>query len=188
MIEKAVARRYARGLFDVAREQNQVEAVASDLQEVVAALRQNPDLRKLLERQWVATKDKKELLKKLWQERVCSLVYSFLELLVDKHRERYLEAIMEVYLDLLRDLKNITVAEVRTAFPLEPQREAAIKQALEKMTGKNIELRSIVDPELIGGVVIKVGDRVYDGSVKKRLQVLGERFVERPLGKLEVGT
>ncbi|MDK2880826.1 MAG: F-type H+-transporting ATPase subunit delta [Clostridia bacterium] len=187
MIEKAVARRYARGLFDVAREQNQVEAVASDLQEVVAALGQNPELRKLLERQWVATKDKKELLKKLWQERVCRLVYSFLELLIDKHRERYLEAIAEVYLDLVRDLKNIIVAEIRTAFPLDPQREAALKQALEKMTRKNVELRMSVDSGLIGGLVIKVGDRVYDGSVKKRLQMLGARFVERPLGKLEVG-
>jgi F-type H+-transporting ATPase subunit delta len=55
------------------------------------------------------------------------------------------------------------------------------------MTRKNVELRMSVDSGLIGGLVIKVGDRVYDGSVKKRLQMLGARFVERPLGKLEVG-
>lgn len=188
MIEKAVARRYARGLFDVAREQNQVDEVASDLQEVVATLRQEPELQRLLERQRVSTRSKKDLLSKLWQERVCRLVYCFLELLIDKHRERYLEAILEVYLDLVRDLKNITVAEIRTAFPLDPQREAALQQALEVMTGKKIELRLNVDPELIGGIIIKIGDRVYDGSVKKRLQALGARFVERSLGKLEVGT
>lgn len=188
MIEKAVARRYARGLFAVAQEQNQVDEVARDLQQVVAVIRQVPELRELFEHQLVSTRDKKEIVASLWRESVCQLVYGFLNLVIDKRRERYLEPMLEEYLVLFRELKNLAVAEVKTAFPLDSQYQEVLQRTLEKMTGKTIELHLSVAPELIGGMIIKVGDRVYDGSVKQQLQALGERIVETSIGKLEVGT
>jgi F-type H+-transporting ATPase subunit delta len=188
LIEKAVARRYARGLFEVAQEQDQIEAVARDLQQVVAVIRQVPELRELLEHQRVSTRNKKEIVASLWRENVCQLVYGFLNLVIDKRRERYLEPMLEEYLVLFRELKNIAVAEVKAAFPLDSQHQEALQRTLEKMTGKTIELHISVAPELIGGLIIKVGDRVYDGSVKKQLRKLGEHIVETSTGKLEVGT
>jgi F-type H+-transporting ATPase subunit delta len=188
LIERAVARRYARGLFEVAQEQNQVDEVAKDLQQVVAAIRQVPELRELLEHQLVLTRNKKEIIASLWRESVCQLVYSFLHLVIDKHRERYLESIVDEYLVLYRELKNIAVAEVKSAFPLDSRQEDALLQILEKITSKTVEMQVNVAPELVGGIIIKIGDRVYDGSVKRQLQVLREHIVERSIGKFEVGT
>ncbi len=186
MTNQAVARRYANGLFDVAREMNIVEEVAQDLEEVVALLKQEPELRQVLEYQRASTRVKKEIIRNLMEGHISPVVLGFLELLIDKHREQNLDAILEIYQDLVRSLKNIVVAEVKTAYPLNPQFETRLQEVLKKASGKNIELRVSVHPELIGGLVVKIGDRVYDGSVTKRLQMMEARFMDRSLGKLEV--
>ena len=186
MIHKAVARRYAKGLFDTAWEMNLIEKVAEELDQVVELLEQQPDLRKVLEYGGTQSKIKKEIIRKLFAESLSPVVLAFLELLIDKRRERSLYDIRASYHDLLRKHKNIVVASVKTAYPLEPQFEAKLQEVLKKATGKNIELQVSVHPELIGGLVVQVGDRVFDGSVTKRLEMMKARFIERSLGKLEL--
>ena len=88
----------------------------------------------------------------------------------------------------MRQVHNIVVVEVKTAFPLDRQAELHLIGALERLTGKQIELETSLHPELIGGLAVKIGDRIIDGSVTKRLQLLGRSLVGRSNGKLEVGT
>lgn len=186
MISKAVARRYAKGLFDTAWEMELFEKVAEELDQVVAILEQQPDLRKVLEYGGTPAKIKKEIIRNIFAESLSPVVLAFLELLIDKRRERALYDIRESYHDLLKKHKNIVVASVKTAYPLEPEFEAKLKETLKKATGKNIELQVSVHPELIGGLVVQIGDRVFDGSVTKRLEMMKASFMERSLGKLEV--
>ncbi len=186
MIHQAVARRYAKGLFDTAWEMNLIEKVAEELDQLVELIEQQPDLRKVLEYGGTPTKIKKEIIRKVFAESLSPVVLAFLELLIDKRRERSLYDIRASYHDLLRKHKNIVVASVKTAYPLEPQFEAKLQEVLKKATGKNIELQVSVHPELIGGLVVQLGDRVFDGSVTKRLEMMKARFMERSLGKLEV--
>ncbi|MDH7576649.1 MAG: F0F1 ATP synthase subunit delta [Bacillota bacterium] len=188
MIQHAIARRYADALFHVAQEHGKLDEVAADLQLLLGFLTQEPDLKELLGHQRISIRRKKEIVRNLWQSRISRLVLGFLELLVDKRRERYLEDIVDVYLNLLRATRNIAVADVKTAYPLDPEMQVKLKRVLETVTRKNIELKISVEPDLIGGLVVKVGDRIFDGSVTKRLELLGARLTERSLGKLEVGS
>lgn len=187
MIQQALARRYADALFHLAREHGRLDEVAADLRLLAGFLKQEPDLKELLGHQRISIRRKKEIVRELWGNRVSRLVMGFLELLIDKRRERYLEAISEAYFALLRAERNIAVAEVKTAFPLDQELEARLCLALERITGKKIELRVDTRPELIGGLVVKVGDRIFDGTVTKRLELLGARLAQKSLGKLEVG-
>jgi F-type H+-transporting ATPase subunit delta len=189
LIKEAVARRYAKGLFDVACEMNILEEAAQDLDRVAALLEQEPDLKEILEYRRVPTRVKKEIVRGVIGASISSVVFGFMEILIDKHRERSFGAIRESYHDFLRKHKNIVVAVVKTAYPLEYQFEVRLQEVLEKATGKNIELRVDVQPELIGGLVVQIGDRVYDGSIIKQLEMIGSRIMERSsrsLGKLEV--
>lgn len=186
MIKDAVARRYAKGLFDVACEMNIVEEVAQDLDWIAALLEQEPDLQEVLEYRRVPTRVKKEIIRNLMQDSITPVVLGFLEILIDKHREQNFSAICESYRDFLRRHKNIVVAAVKSAYPLESQFEARLQEVLQKSTGKNIELHVSVHPELLGGLVVQIGDRIYDGSVTKYLEMMRTRIMERSLGKLEV--
>lgn len=186
MIKHTIARRYAEALFHVAQEQGELDEVLADLQLLVGFLRQEPELKELLEHRRISLRRKKEIVRDFWQNKVSRLVVGFLELLIDRRRERHLEAIYEVYLDLLRFARNIVVAEVKTAYPLGPETEAQLQSVLEKVTKKKIELKISVQSELLGGLVVKVGDRIFDGSVARRLELLETNLTESPLGKLEV--
>lgn len=186
MIDKAVARRYAKGLFDVAQEMKIIEQVAEELNQVIELLQEQSELREILEYGGTPTKVKKEIITGLFEEKLSSVVVSFMDLLIDKHRERHLDEIVNSYNDLLRKHNNIAVAEVKTAYPLEPEFERKLQDVLAKAIGKNIELQVRVHPELIGGLVVQIGDRVFDGSIAKHLEMMKARFMERSLGKLEV--
>ncbi len=188
MIEKAVARRYAMSLFQVAQEKGQLDQMVSDYQLVLSFLKQDPRLGELLHHQRLSMGSKKEIARELWQNRVSRLFLSFVELLIDRHRERFLEAIYDLFASQVRQLRNIVIAEVRTAFPLNQQAERGLIKTLEQLTGKQIELETSLHPELIGGLTVRIGDRIIDGSTTKQLQLLGRRLVVRSHGKLEVGT
>jgi F-type H+-transporting ATPase subunit delta len=187
LIKEAVARRYAKGLFDVACEMNILEEAAQDLDRVAALLEQEPDLKEILEYRRVPTRVKKEIVRGVIGASISSVAFGFMEILIDKHRERSFGAIRESYHDFLRKHKNIVVAAVKTAYPLESQFEVETARGFSKKPQERI-LNFVwsVHPELLGGLVVQIGDRVYDGSVTKHLEMMRTRIMERSLGKLEV--
>ncbi len=187
-MRKAVARRYADALFHVALEHDKIDEVAADLGALAECYSKDPDFRQLLEHRRLSPRRKKELVRLLWEGRISRLVLGFLELLIDKRRVRYLEEIYAVYVALLRAARNIAVAEVKTPYPLAPDVQARLVEVLERLTRKKIELQVQVEPELLGGLYVKVGDRVYNGTVRKRLELLGAYLLERPLGSREVSS
>lgn len=188
MIQNVVARRYSKALFELAKEQGALEQVTGDLLKISRSLEGEPRLEELMSHQRLSPGQKKKLALEIWQKAVSPLVMSFLLLLVDKHRERHLAAIVAMFMELLRSERNVAVAEIKTAYPLEPEEVERVQRALERALGKKLEMQVSVHPELIGGLVVKVGDRVLDGSVIKRLSLMKERLAERPIGKLEVGS
>ena len=186
MIKEAVARRYAKGLFDVACEMNIVDEVANELDQVADLCRQEPGLKEVMEFRRVPTHVKKEIITSIMDGRISQVVIGFLEILIDKHRERSFEDIRKSYHDFYRQHMNIVVAEVRTAFPLASEYATRLQDVLQKATGKRIELEIRVQPELIGGLVVKIGDRVYDGSMTKHLEMMDARIIGSSSGKREV--
>ena len=130
MIHNAIARRYADALFNAAQENGQVDQVLSDWQLVIRFLQQDPRLGELLQHQRLSKRLKKEVIRELWANRVSRLFLSFLELIVDKRRERFLVVIHDVFTGKVRQVRNIAVAEVKTAFALDKQAELNLIKAL----------------------------------------------------------
>ena len=170
------ARRYALALTQEAAHTGQADAVDADIVFLGETLAGSRELQ-LLFQSPVVSRDKKErVLKALFADRVSPLTMRFLDLLVSKQREALIPAVVEAVRGL-RDMASGTVeAHVRTAKPLSDAETATLRASLEARTGAPVRLSVSVRPELIGGLVVRVGDVVYDRSVRHQLDVLREQL------------
>ena len=111
----------------------------------------------------------------------------FLLELAEKHREGALPAILREYVELAQeDKRNLLMADVTTAMPLTPGQEQALAEKLAAMTGRTIKIRQHVDSEILGGIVVRVGDKLLDGSLSHQLSVLQADLLKTPLVKVGV--
>lgn len=111
----------------------------------------------------------------------------FLLELAEKHREGALPAILREYVELAKeDKRNLLMADVTTAMPLTPGQEQALAEKLAAMTGRTIKIRQHVDSGILGGIVVRVGDKLLDGSLSNKLSVLQADLLKTPLKKVGV--
>lgn len=172
MLSKSVARRYAAAFFELAQERNQLGEMEVQLQNLVADINANRELKRIFYHRLVKENDKKIIVKEIFGGRISPLLLNFICLLIDKKREAYLEQIQLQYMEMANKARNILDATVTSAIELSPKDLKGLQARLSELTGKNVRLKTMVDPKLIGGLVIRVGDRVIDGSITKRLQML----------------
>lgn len=173
-----VARRYAQALFGEAVRKDVVERVDEDVQLLRESLAGSRDLKLFLERPFVSREKKAAVLGRLFGERVHELTTGFLSLLLEKQRERILPEILDAY-SLQRDARlGIVEAHVRAAKPLSPDAADALRKRIEERTGKTVRLRMDVVPDLIGGLVVRMGDMVYDQSVRHQIDELREDLLK----------
>ena len=169
--------RYARALFDAARAEGTVEQVGSDLQGVAAIFRETPDLLRVLRAPVVPAERKLELLRTAFGRRVSPLTLKFLEMVVQKRREEILPEVPEVFQRLSYQMLNILPVEVTSAVALTADERTALAAALGRRSGKRIQLVEKTDPALMGGLVMRLGDMIIDGSVQGQLQRLRQRLL-----------
>ncbi len=177
MLNQAVARRYARALFDLAQEKGLIDQVDQELETVVSAIEHNRHFRAVVNDVLIAPEVKRDLIEKLFAGKVSPLVMNFLLLVVRKRRESYLPAMYRAYLDLANEARGIVEVEVRSAVPLPEETTERLQGKLESRLGKRVKFQTQVAPELLGGLVVRVGDVLMDGSVRTRLQRMRERLV-----------
>lgn len=174
-----VARRYAQALTEEAQKAGSLDAVDADVALLTETLGGSRDLRQALTSPVVSHPKKLAVLESLFGPRVSDLTLRFLRLLVEKQRDGQIPSILDAY-RTLRDERTGTVeADVRSAKPLSADEADRLKAALESRTGKTIRLRITPDPALIGGLVVRVGDVVYDRSVRHQLDQLRDQLAER---------
>ena len=176
MLKGAVGSRYAEALYTIAEREKSVEVIEQELIAVDAVVRDNRDLQKVLYHPRITSKDKKSLLSELLSGKVSQVTLEFLNLLVDRQREQFLSVIVEYYINLANKARNITEAKVTSAVELTAKEQKEMAALLDKITGKKVETSFSVDPSLIGGVVVRIGDRVIDGSIRTRLATLREHL------------
>ena len=176
--QRAAARPYARALWELARERNEVEAVGRDLQAVAAALADQPDLRQLFARPWVPPAAKRAVAMEVVQRLgVSALVRDLVGIVARRGRGDHLEAIAETFRDLMDKAQGRVRARVRTAVPLTPAERQALQQQLGRRLGaKQVTLDEIVDQQLLGGFVAEVDSSMVDGSLNGQLARLKERL------------
>ncbi len=173
-----VAHRYAQALMEISEEQNAVEQVTADLALIDATLKASRDLRLLLASPVVREGKKNAVFQELWGSRLHRSTMVFLLLLTKKQREPVLPDVIEEFA-VLHDRKlGVVRAEVSTAVPISAAQETELGAGLSRSTGKTVRLRTSVDPSIRGGVVVRIGDRVVDASVRRNLERLRERFLE----------
>ncbi|MFN3467144.1 MAG: ATP synthase F1 subunit delta [Candidatus Brocadiales bacterium] len=179
MIEKAVATGYIQALFEVARARGLFHETEKDLEKVAQLLRENHELKKILLCPAIPRERKIKLLDSLLAPHLNPFVINFLRLIVDKRREEMLNFILEGYKPIADLVGGVARAVVQTVVPLTEERFAILRDTLERLSGKKVEVRTELKPEILGGVVITIGNKVIDGSVRSRLENLRKRLMER---------
>ena len=170
MSASAIARRYAKALVQLGAETGAVEAFNTEVSKINGVLTANPQLSSLFRNPAYAVEDKRAILRDVIEKLSLSpTIGNFLQLLLDRNRIVCLPQIAASYAQLADDLSGVVRPVVTAGIDLSDQQVSEIKGVLEKSTGKKVVLTVKADPALIGGVVTKIGDRVYDGSVRTQL-------------------
>ena len=176
-----VAYRYASALMQLARDRGDLEAVREDMELVATTCASNHDLVLLLNSPVVKADKKHIILGRIFAGNVGQVTDRFIGILVRKGREGMLPDIAQAFQDLYRKDQNILVAEVKSAIPLSDEARARVlAMARERHPGMTIQLLETVDPSLIGGLIIRIGDEQVDASVSRRLNDLRRKFSENP--------
>ena len=177
MLNIQLARKYARALFELAQEEHKLVEYGQELTDVRKGIESVPVAEAFLSNPQVERQAKKELIKKLFEGEVSEDVYHFLLLLVDKRRIGLIAAIDDLYRRFSYEAQGIVVADVTTAQPATEAQQQKIQARLEQVTGKTVKLRLHENDKLIGGVVVKIGDKRIDGSVAGRLAALRKELL-----------
>jgi len=183
VINTKLSRRYAKSLFDLAEERKLSDAVFSDMELVRRVSAASRDFRKLMQNPTVNTDKKLAVLKLIFGGKVNDITLSFFTILTKKRREEYMNEIAESYISQYRAKKGITVAQLLTAVPAEETLRKQIMEIVQRDTGRKIVLEETVDPSLIGGFILNVGDRQFDESVSRKLRTLHREFETNPFVK-----
>lgn len=183
MSESKIARVYATALYQAATEAGRTEQVRRDLDEFVRAAAGSAELRHLLVTDEISNPKKKAILIEL-TEGGEEMVRNLLRILVDKSRESEVSAIFRAYVGLVEEAQGLVHVEVASAMPLPAEIQETLRAKLAASLGKTIELKLSVDKELLGGLKLRIGDRVADASVRHQLERLRESLIS-PMASLE---
>ncbi|HET7521133.1 MAG TPA: ATP synthase F1 subunit delta [Candidatus Limnocylindria bacterium] len=172
---ETAARRYAEAAFQIGRADGTLDEWERGLA-AVQELLSDGELRRLVEHPVVPFAAKEKLLRRVAGDRVSDEVLSLVLLMIRRGRPRGIGRMAEHFTELLRRERGIVLAEVRTALPLETEQRRSIEERLAQLTGETVEMNETVDESLIGGVAVRIGDRLYDASVRSRLERLRARL------------
>lgn len=176
MVEGSLSRRYAKALFRLALEAKQEEGVGQELERFLATYNASA-LAAALNNPAFAVRDRKNVLVRVAKElKLSDLVVHFLSLLLERDRLVFIPSIVSCYRRLLDEKKGRVEARLAAAVSLEAEVLAKLGAALKKVTGKEVILHQQSDPELIGGMVLELEGRLYDGSVRTQLAKMKERM------------
>ncbi|WP_400162258.1 F0F1 ATP synthase subunit delta [Brevibacillus sp. TJ4] len=174
-MSSAVGKRYARALFEVASERGKIDQVEADFAAIVQAVEQNEDLAKIMLHPHIAADAKQSLIDELFKSHVGEEIFNFLNVLIESGREQQLSDIYRSYVQLANEARGVAEAIVTSAKPLSAEEQAELAEQFGQKLNKKLHVTSVVDPSILGGIIIKIGDRFYDGSVKAKLETFAQQ-------------
>ena len=181
MISSNIAKRYARAFFEIAKEDGLYEKYYHELSLFSSIVNESNNLKELLINPVFDQAEKRAVVDSLLKKiDISKVTANFLRLLVDKRRIGILPDIESCYRKLMDDALRKIRVDVRTAFPLSAELSEKLQKRMEEFTGKKVEIAILEDASLLGGIVVGVGDTLYDGSIKTQLHnirnLLGEEL------------
>jgi F-type H+-transporting ATPase subunit delta len=168
---ETAARRYAEAAFEVALAADELDRWQADLR-TTAAILGRQDVERVVDNPAMPVEKRLDIVRALLEDRVSAGLLRLVALLVERGRVRLLPRVSDEFTRLLNAERGIVTATVTSAVPLTPDEEAAVRARAEALAGGDVELRTAVDPELLGGITLRIGDRLLDASIRGRLERL----------------
>ncbi|WP_346861946.1 ATP synthase F1 subunit delta [uncultured Draconibacterium sp.] len=181
MDQSAITVRYAKAFFSTAKEKNLLDVLKTDIEHVFDICKTSQDFILLLESPIVKTSKKSELLSSIFENKVNKLTMNFLLLIAQNKREVHIPGICRNFLDLTRKDQNIKSAVLTTASEVNSETIKKVEQLLTKELKATIELTTQVNPEILGGLVLRLDDKQYDASVATQLKKIKQNLLETEL-------
>jgi len=178
MATPRAAIRYAKSLFSLAEEQGSIDAMEQDVRTLHATIEAAEDLELMLQSPVIKADAKEKILVKIFEGHISDLSLGFVKLLVRKGRESILPAIMLESQGLIRSKRNIRVAEVKTAVPMDDELRSRVAAALTKLHDGDVELQETVEPSLLGGFQLLMDNQMIDASIKRELELLRRHITD----------
>lgn len=174
---KSASLQYANALADIALGQGAARPVVQELGDFSAAYAASAELRNVLSSPAVSKAEKRGVVEKVAARLGASkMVRNFLLVVIDHQRSHLLPEMFEAFKNVLRERQGLAQAEIFSSVPLSDAQRKEMTETLERVTGKTIEAKFSLDPNLLGGALVRVGDTIYDGSLRNRLDSLRERL------------
>jgi len=176
MVGTRAALRYAKATLNLAKENGLAKEVNDDMILIQSTIEENHDLEVMLKSPVIKSDAKRSVLKEVFEKKVNGITMGLLNLLIENKRPALLNLVAKEFIVIYYFLKGVEVAQVTSAVPLTKELEKEILIRVKESVGKNITLNNVVDPSIIGGFVLRVGDKLYDSSVAYRLKDLLSQF------------
>ncbi|UCE18834.1 MAG: ATP synthase F1 subunit delta [Gemmatimonadota bacterium] len=174
-----IAQAYAEALFRIAEAEDAVDRVESELYELQKILNKEYELREFLDDPSVTVGGKRSAVAELFAGKVSPLTLNLVYTAVEQGRHRLLPGIVEVFADLASAFRGQVTAEVITAVPLTEEMADKLRGVLSKRVNKKVYLKQMVDGSILGGAIVRIGDKIIDGCVSKKLQGLRSAMIKR---------
>lgn len=180
---KLVSKTYGEALYELAVEENKTEVLLDEIRQIQVVLAENPEFDKFMKHPGIPKQEKIKVMQNVFQGRVSNELTGFLEIVVAKERYGELQAIFGYFIDKVKEIQKIGVAYVTTAVELsEAQKESVKSKLLETTAYESMEMNYNVDSSLIAGMVIRIGDRVVDSSIRTKINELTKQLLQIQLG------
>lgn len=181
MRDRKVASRYAGALLASAQAEGNLVEVAESYAAIIVVVKESPDLRTFMDSPQVSEQEKKELLKSVFGEKIEKILLHFLYLLIDKNRSENFRDIGEEFAAMVEQHQGVIRAQVTTAVTLSDDLATSLTEKLSAYTGARVILENKIDPAVIGGVCVTLGDKILDGTVRTNLDLLRNTLENAPV-------
>ena len=176
---KLISKTYGDALFELAVEEGKIDVLLEEVEQLQKILAENEDFGRLMNHPKIIKEEKIEVAKTVFEGRVSEELFGFLTIIISKDRYREIDEILKYFVAKVKEYKGIGIATVTTAVPLkDSQCKEVEKKLLDTTQYKSMEINYGVDASLIGGMVIRIGDRVVDSSIRTKLSELQKELLK----------
>lgn len=176
---KLVDKTYGDALFELALEKGQTDTYFEECQGILEILKANDELMKLLTHPKISKEEKIQVIENVFKGRVNDDITGFLVLILKKDRQTMIPEILKYFIDRVKDFKKIGVAFVTTAVPLDEAMKKSVEKRLIATTDyQSFEMNYDVDKDIIGGMIIRIGDRVVDSSIRSKIETMAKELYD----------
>jgi len=172
-----IADRYAKAFIDLAKNQDLLDKFNDDLALVKETIENSKELKDFLEHPLISPIDKKDAVSSIFNDQISHYTSNLVKLLIDKNRVLVLVLLYDHYRVMLNRMRNISTARVITAIEIDEEIKNRLKEKLERVFNQTIEIKTEINQDIIAGMIVKVGDKVLDGSIKTKFESMKKSLV-----------